>query len=110
MALQNLTDENFEKDVMKAGVISCVQFSAEWCNPCKILKPIMTEISDEMSDQLKFFYMDIDSPPTTPVRFNIRGVPTLILFDKNGEVSAQKVGATSKSNVLAWIKENLIKA
>ena len=110
MALHNLTDEKFEKDVLNAGAISCVQFSATWCNPCRILKPIMTEISDEMSDELKFFYMDIDSQPTTPVRFNIRGVPTLILFDKNGEVSAQKVGATTKSNVLTWIKENLIKA
>ena len=107
MALQNLTDENFEKDILKAEVTSCIQFSAEWCNPCKILKPIMIEISDEMSDKLKFFYMDIDSQPNTPTRFGIRGVPTLILFDKNGQVKSQKVGATTKSNVLAWLKENL---
>ena len=107
MALQNLTDENFEKDILKAKVVSCIQFSAEWCNPCKILKPIMVEISDEMSDKLKFFYMDNDSQPNTPTRFGIRGVPTLILFDKNGQVKSQKVGATTKSNVLAWLKENL---
>ena len=107
MALHDLTDESFEKDVLKAGAMSCVQFSAEWCNPCKILKPIMTEISDEMSDKLKFFYMDIDSQPNTPTRFAIRGVPTLILFDKSGQMAGQKVGATTKPNIVSWIKENL---
>ena len=104
MALHNLTDEKFEKDVLNAGGISCVQFSATWCNPCRILKPIMTKISDEMSDEIKFFYMDIDSQPNTASRLAIRGVPTLIVFDKQGEVLAKKVGATTEANVLAWLK------
>ena len=107
MALKNLTDENFKKEVKESGKISCVQFSANWCNPCKILKPLMEEISNEMSDKLNFYYMDIDDSPSTPTLFSIRGVPTLILFDKNGEIINTKVGATTKSNVEGWIKENI---
>jgi|TARA_B100001964_G_C14216228_1_gene592950 thioredoxin 1 len=107
MALQDLTDENFEKEVLKSGKNSLIQFSATWCNPCKMLKPIISELSDEMSDKLKFFYMDIDSQPNVPTRFGIRGVPTLILFDKNGQVKSQKVGATTKANVSSWLRDNL---
>ena len=107
MPLQNLTDETFNKNVKESGKASIVQFSAEWCSPCKTLKPIMEEISNEMSDKLNFFYMDIDSSPSTPTLFTIRGVPTLIIFDKNGEQKNIKVGSTTKSNVQAFIKENL---
>ena len=107
MALRNLTDENFKKEVKEAGKISCIQFSATWCNPCRVLKPIMEKISNEMADKLNFYYMDIDSSPSTPVLFGIRSVPTLILFDKNGEVVNQKIGATTKENVLSWINENI---
>ena len=107
MALQDLTDENFEKEVLKSGKNSLIQFSATWCNPCKMLKPIISELSDEMSDKLKFFYMDIDSQPNVPTRFGIRGVPTLILFDKNGQVKSQKAGATTKANVSSWLRDKL---
>ena len=107
MALQNLTDENFKKLVKESGKNSLVQFSAEWCSPCRTLKPIIEEISNEMSDKLNFFYMDIDSSPSTPTLFGIRGVPTIILFDKNGEVKNTKVGATNKSNVQEFINSNI---
>ena len=107
MALQNLTDENFSKNIKESGKASIVQFSAEWCSPCRTLKPIMEEISNEMSDKLNFFYMDIDSSPSTPTLFAIRGVPTLIIFDKNGEQKNLKVGVTTKSNVKSFIEENI---
>jgi thioredoxin 1 len=107
MALKNLTDENFKKEVKESGKKSIIQFSATWCNPCKVLKPIMEEISNEMSDKLNFFYLDIDSSPSTPTLFSIRGVPTLIQFDENGEQKGIKVGATNKSNVISFINENL---
>jgi len=107
MALKNLTDENFTKEVKESGKASIVQFSATWCNPCKVLKPIMEEISDEMSDKLNFFYMDIDESPSTPTLFSIRGVPTLIQFDEKGEQKGVKVGATTKSNVISFINENI---
>ena len=70
-------------------------------------KPIIEEISDEMSNKLNFFYMDIDSSPSTPTLFGIRGVPTLILFDKNGEVKGTKVGNTNKANVEEFINSNI---
>ena len=107
MTLQNLTDENFKKLVKESGKNSLVQFSATWCAPCRSLKPIIEEISSDMSDKLNFFYMDIDSSPSTPTLFAIRGVPTLILFDKHGEILNQKVGATTKSNVEEFIKANI---
>ena len=107
MSLKNLTDENFKKEVKESGKKSIIQFSATWCNPCKVLKPIMEEISNEMSDKLNFFYMDIDESPSTPTLFSIRGVPTLIQFDEKGEQKAVKVGATTKSNIISWIKENI---
>ena len=107
MSLQNLTDENFKKLVKESGKNSLVQFSASWCSPCRALKPIIEEISNEMSDKLNFFYMDIDSSPSTPTLFAIRGVPTLILFDKNGEILKTKVGTTTKSNVEEFIKESI---
>ena len=107
MPLQNLTDENFNKNIKESGKASIVQFSADWCSPCRTLKPIMEEISNEMSDKLNFFYMDIDSSPSTPTLFAIRGVPTLIIFDKNGEQKNLKVGNTTKSNVKSFIEENI---
>ena len=107
MALKTLTDENFKKEVKESGKKSIVQFSASWCNPCKILLPIMKEISDEMSDKLNFFYMDIDDAPSTGVLYNIRGVPTLIQFDEKGEQKAVKVGGTTKSDVISFITENI---
>ena len=107
MSLQNLTDDNFKKLVKESGKNSLVQFSASWCAPCRVLKPIMEEISEEMSDKLNFFYMDIDSSPSTPTLFAIRGVPTLILFDKNGEVKTTHVGATNKAHVKKFINSNI---
>ena len=107
MPLKNLTDENYKKEVKESGKKSIIQFSATWCSPCQALKPVMEEISNEMSDKLNFFYMDIDQSPSTPTLFSIRGVPTLIQFDEKGEQKGIKVGATTKSNIISWIKENI---
>ena len=107
MALKNLTDENFKKEVKESGKASIVQFSATWCNPCQVLKPIMEEISNEMSDKLNFFYIDVEDSPNTGATHMIRGVPTLIIFDQNGEQKNIKVGATTPENVKAFIKENI---
>ena len=107
MALQNLTDEDFEKEIKSSGKNSLIQFSATWCNPCQMLKKIISELSDEMSDKLNFFYIDIDSELNTATRFNIRGVPTLILMDKEGNEKIRKVGATTKANVSSWLQDNL---
>ena len=73
--------------------------------PCRQIAPILSEISDEMSDVVIAKH-NIDDSPNRPSQFGIRGIPTMLLF-KNGEVVAQKVGATTKSNIVSWIKENI---
>jgi|TARA_B100001964_G_C14223370_1_gene596437 thioredoxin 1 len=104
MAFINSTDDSFDKDVLQSQ-LAVIQFSANWCAPCKILKPLMEELSNEMSDKMKFFYHDIDSEPNTPTRYGVRGVPTVMIF-KNGELKSQKVGSVPKTVLKTWIQEN----
>ena len=104
MAFINSTDDSFDKDVLQSQ-LAVIQFSASWCGPCKILKPLMEELSNEMSDKMKFFYHDIDSEPNTPTRYGVRGVPTVMIF-KNGELKSQKVGSVPKSVLKTWLQDN----
>ena len=83
-----------------------VDFGAEWCGPCKQLDPILEQIAQENTDKLKVFKINIDENPLTPQKFGVRGIPTMLLF-KDGELASTKVGATTKSNIQDWIKENL---
>ena len=106
MPTKNITDENFETEVLKADKLALVDFWAEWCGPCKQLSPILEEISNEMSDKVFFAKHNIDEQPNIPTKYGIRGIPTMLLF-KGGELKATKVGATTKSNIVSWIKENL---
>ena len=105
MATKNITDENFETEVLKADKLALVDFWAEWCNPCKQLSPILEEISNEM-DQVAFAKHNIDEQPNMPTKYGVRGIPTMLLF-KGGELKATKVGSTTKSNIVSWIKENI---
>ena len=104
MAFINSTDDSFDKNVLQSQ-LAVIQFSASWCGPCKILKPLMEELSNEMSDKMKFFYHDIDSEPNTPTRYGVRGVPTVMIF-KNGELKSQKVGSVPKSVLKTWLQDN----
>ena len=106
MATNKITDENFETEVLKSDKLALVDFWAEWCGPCKQLSPILEEISNEMSDQVFFAKHNIDEQPNTPMKYGVRGIPTMLIF-KGGELKATKVGATTKSNIVLWIKENL---
>ena len=105
MATKNVTDESFETEVLKADKPTLVDFWAEWCNPCKQLSPILEEISNEM-EQVAFAKHNIDEQPNMPTKYGVRGIPTMLLF-KGGELKATKVGATTKSNIVSWIKENI---
>ena len=106
MALNDSTDDNFDKEVLDCSIPSVVTFSAEWCGPCKVNRPILEELSLELNGKLKFFYHDIDKSPNTPTRYGVRGVPTLLVI-KNKEVKSTKVGAIPKSNLKSWLLENI---
>ena len=106
MPTKAITDENFEKEVINSAKPTVVDFWAEWCGPCKQIGPVLEEISEEMKDQVIIAKHNIDNEPNTPTKYGIRGIPTMLLF-KSGELKATKVGASTKSNIVAWIKENI---
>ncbi len=101
-----LSDETFQKEVLDASEPVLVDYWAEWCGPCKMIGPILTEIAEEYKGKIKVAKLNIDDNPQTPPKFGIRGIPTLMLF-KNGDVEATKVGALSKSQLTAFIDTNL---
>jgi thioredoxin 1 len=101
-----LTDESFQNEVIDSTEPVLVDYWAEWCGPCKMIAPILTEIADEYQGKVKVAKLNIDENPQTPPKYGIRGIPTLMLF-KNGNVEATKVGALSKSQLTAFIDTNL---
>ena len=106
MAIKNVTDENFDTEVVKSSKPTLVDFWAEWCGPCKQIGPILEEISNEMSNEIVIAKHNIDDFPNQPSKYGVRGIPTMLLF-KDGELKSTKVGATTKSNIVSWIKENI---
>jgi thioredoxin 1 len=106
MASIIISDNSFEKEVLKSENLTLVDFWAEWCGPCKMIGPALEEISEEMKDDVRITKLNIDENPATPQKYNVRGIPTLLLF-KNGEVVAEKVGALPKAQLQEWISSNV---
>ena len=106
MATKAITDESFETDVIKSNKPTIVDFWAEWCGPCKQIGPVLEEISNEMKDEVIIAKHNIDEEPNTPTKYGIKGIPTMLLSN-GGALTATKVGATTKSNIVSWIKENI---
>ena len=96
------TDANFEELALKSDKPVMVDFWAEWCGPCKMIAPILNEIADEYAGKMKICKVDVDSNPETAAKFNVRGIPTLLVF-KNGTVEATKVGALSKGQLIEFV-------
>ena len=105
MATVKVGDDTFEQDVLKADKPVLVDFWAEWCGPCKQIAPALDQISEELSEQVMVAKVNIDDHPTTPSRYGVRGIPTMILF-KDGQIASMKVGAMPKSKILDWLAES----
>ena len=105
MALQ-FTSENFDAEVLQSELPVLVDFWAEWCGPCKAIAPALEELSDAHGDAISIVKLNIDENPLTPQQYNVRGIPTLLIF-KGGEVVAEKIGAVPKSQLEAWITSSI---
>ena len=97
-----VTDETFDQVVLKSEKPFLQRFTAEWCGPCKMISPMLDELSVELADKVSFGVHNIDDEPNTPTRFGVRGIPTMLLF-KGGKVIDTKVGASSKQQIKDWI-------
>jgi thioredoxin 1 len=102
----HISDTSFEQDVLKAPRPVLIDFWAEWCGPCKAIAPMLNDIAEEYRDKLTIVKLNVDENPKTSQRFNVRSIPTLILF-KNGQVEGQKVGAPRKSDLVAFLESKL---
>jgi thioredoxin 1 len=104
--IQHVTDDTFDPEVLKSDLPVLVDYWAEWCGPCKAIAPILEEVAKQYSGKLKIAKLDVDANTEVPKKFNIRGIPTLMLF-KNGNMEAMKVGALSKSQLTAFLDSNI---
>lgn len=104
----SLSDSSFEQDVLNSDVPVLVDYWAEWCGPCKMIAPLLDDIADDddYKGRVKIAKLNIDENQQTPSKFGVRGIPTLMLF-KGGEVEATKVGALSKSQLTAFLDQNI---
>ena len=101
-----ITDSNFETEVLKSTVPVLIDFWAAWCGPCRALAPAVDAVADEYKGKVKVGKLDVDANGSTSAKFNIRGIPTLLLF-KDGQVKEQLVGLVDKSKITDAIKKHL---
>ena len=102
----HVSDSSFEQDVLKSNIPVLLDFWAEWCGPCKMIAPMLDQIAAEYAGKVLVAKMNVDENPKTPMKFSVRGIPTLILF-KNGQLQGQKIGAVRKGDVAAFLDSNL---
>jgi len=104
--LLQVTDGDFEEEIIKSDIPVMVDFWAEWCGPCKMVGPVVEELAQEYKGKIKIAKMDVDANRETPAKFGIRNIPTLILF-KGGEVAKMIIGAQPKSHLDEELKKLL---
>ncbi|MFP5462216.1 MAG: thioredoxin TrxA [Gammaproteobacteria bacterium] len=106
MSIKHVSDASFEQDVLKSEAPVLVDYWAEWCGPCKMIAPILDEISRDYEGRLQIAKVNVDENNATASKYGIRGIPTLMLF-KNGAQVATKVGALSKSQLTLFLDSHL---
>jgi len=102
MAVFTLTENNFEQEVMKSGKTVLIDFWAPWCGPCRMVSPVVDEISDEASDKVKVGKVNVDEQPELAAKFGVMSIPTLVVM-KDGKVASTSVGAKSKEAILGML-------
>lgn len=106
MGISHTNDKDFEKDVNHSDLPVLIDFWAEWCGPCKMIGPILEELSEELEGKIKVVKIDVDNNNQTAMNYSIRSIPTLIII-KDGVVQAQHIGAASKAQVKEFINQNI---
>ena len=109
MSTVAVTDDTFERDVLKAEGPVLVDFWAEWCGPCKQIAPALDQISNELAGKVTVAKVNIEDSPATPSRYGVRGIPTMMLF-RGGQMASMKVGAMPKQKILEWLSEAGVQA
>ncbi len=104
--IKHTSDASFDVDVLGADMPVLVDYWAEWCGPCKMIAPILDEVSKDYDGRLQIAKMNVDENRDVPAKFGIRGIPTLMLF-KGGQLAATKVGALNKAQLTAFIDGHL---
>ena len=106
MSLTKTTDETFNQDVLQSDAPVLLDFWAEWCGPCKMIGPILEELSEEYAETVKIMKLNVDENNNTAIAYAVRSIPTLILF-KGSKVQAQHIGSASKAQLKAFLDSNL---
>jgi thioredoxin 1 len=106
MAVGKVSDADFESQVLKSSQPVVVDFWAEWCGPCRMIAPALEELSTEFGEKLTIAKINIDENPQVPMKYGVRGIPTLMVFN-NGQVAATKVGALPKTKIKEWIEASI---
>jgi thioredoxin 1 len=107
MSTQSISDSTFEKEVLQSSLPVLVDFWAAWCGPCRMVAPVLDELSKDMLGKLNIVKLNVDENPEVPTVYQVRSIPTLMLF-KEGKVVGTMVGAHPKSKLLDWLKEQLV--
>ena len=105
-AIKNCNENDFEDEVLKSNLPVIVDFWAEWCGPCKMLTPILEELSDEMKNEINVVKVNLDNNQDLAMKYSIRSIPSLLLF-KEGTLVDTKVGLLPKNEIVTWFKSKI---